>query len=162
MGQAHKVVVVAAVGLLLFAEACSPHASKVAPSQWGRKTMFGLPTTVEFTAAAGDVRDAIAVVLADMDLEVRWSNLTAVDGEYIFRSARQQKMKITYQALPSTSTRVEIYAVTDERTLEQLVLAALERKLGVAATHVSRTPYQSRHPAVASRLPSVRSASMPL
>ncbi len=124
--------------------------------------MFRPPMAVEFTAAAGDVRDAIATVLADMDLEIRWSNLTAVDGEYIFRSARQQKMKITYQALLSTSTRVEIYSVTEERTLEQLVLAALERKLGVAAALVSRAPYQRLQPALASRLPSVRSASMPL
>jgi len=124
--------------------------------------MFGAPMVVEFTSVAADVRDAIAVVLADMDLEVRWSSLTAVDGEYIFRSARQQKMKITYQALLSTSTRVEIYSATDERTLEQLVLAALERKLGVAATYVSRAPYQRLQPAVAFRLASVRSASTPL
>lgn len=124
--------------------------------------MFGAPTTVEFAAAAQEVRDAIATVLADMDLEIRWSTLTAVDGEYIFRSARQQKMKITYQALLPTTTRVEIYSVTDERTLGQLVLGALERKLGVEALHAGATPYQRLQPAVALRWASVRSASTPL
>lgn len=94
--------------------------------------MFDPPTTLEFMAAATSVRDAIATVLDEMDLEVRWSNLTAVDGEYVFRSARQQKMKITYQALTPTDTRVEIYSATAERTLEQLLLGALEDELGPA------------------------------
>jgi hypothetical protein len=125
---------VAAVACLL--GACSPHASTIAPALWGRETVFQSPLVLELGAPARDVRDAVAAVLDEMKLDIGWVQVTAVDGEYVFRSARERKMKITYQALFPSTTRLEIYSTTDERTLQDLLRAAIERRLGVAGRQV--------------------------
>jgi len=112
---------------------CSPHASKVAPSQWGRGTVFLSPLVFELDLPAAEVQVGIKGVLDRLGLEIRWSNVTGVDGEYVFRSARQMKIKMTYQAIGRNQTRVEIYPTTHEEILPNVLLREIEAELKVRA-----------------------------
>jgi len=125
---------VIAVGL---ACGCISHPSVKAPSKHGMPTAFNAPFVAELEASGLVVKHAIEQVITEMGLEVRWSNTTAVDGEYIVRSARELKMKIAFQAIAPAKTRLEIYRSTTDDTLEQLIWIQTRDRAAVPSKIIS-------------------------
>ncbi len=138
----HRTWIVAC--LLTATAGCHSHPSKDIPALWGDPTAFMDPLVVIVGATGAETRDSIRHLLEENDLEIRWSNTTALDGEYIFQSARELKMKITYQSVSTDVTRIQIYRTTTDQTLQMLLRDALAQRLSAtrnpAHTNAVNTP----------------------
>jgi hypothetical protein len=139
------VVVLAVSGL----PGCYIHPSKSAPAEWGMTTIYGSPVVLELSASGGLVREAIDETITEMGLEIRRSDKTGVDGQYIVRSALQQKLRISFQAVSDAHTRVEVYRNTVDETLQNLVAEAIRSRVesqsraGHSGSRANSTPTNS-------------------
>ena len=119
------VVVLAVSGL----PGCFVHPSESAPAEWGMSTIYGSPVVLELSASGGLVRKAIDETIAEMELEIRRSDKTGVDGQYIVRSALQQKLRISFQVVSDALTRVQVYRNTADGTLQNLVAETIRSRV---------------------------------
>ena len=96
------------------------HPSDRIPPRWGRSDAFLEPLMFEVAAPGRQVRAALEQVYRELKLEVRWSNATDADGQYIVRSARQ-KLKVEFQAVKPHRSMVRIHRVRDDEALANLL-----------------------------------------